>query len=146
MSGSLVIWHLLTHNAAYTAIVLPARIKRGYQNVVVGTALPLTEITRVDRNPRRTVAMSEGRRLHVERVQVMQYVKRSEATPPGSGVVGVDALHALALAACSNRRATIAGVDVLSILPDQVGPDLGDVEAGFEASAQDFIVTWRESA
>lgn len=145
MSGTLALWYLMTHNSTLTTVVPAARIREGELAVGPGTALPAIDITRVDRNPRNTLAMSETKRLHTERVQVMVYAKRPEANPSGLGKKGVDAILALVLKACPHQTARIAGVDVRAILPDQAGPDLSDVEMGYAAAAQDFMVIWRET-
>lgn len=144
MSGSLAIWYLLTHNTAVTAVVPAARIREG-EFTSVGQIMPCIEVRRIDRTPRNTLSMRETGRLHRERVQVMPYVKRTDATPSGLGKKGVDALLALILAACPNQMATIAGVKVVAIIPDIVGPDLPDFDAQFDSASQDFFVTWRET-
>lgn len=141
MSGTLVIWSLLAHDSPVLAVVPFAKIKEGV--FPVGTAPPLIEITRVGANPRLTVAMTEPNRMFSERVQVTPLLKGTDGAPVGLGKKGVDTLLALIRAACPNQHGTIAGVNVVSILPDAVGPDLSDVAPSFYSAPQDFIVRWK---
>lgn len=141
MSGTLVIWSLVAHNAPVLAIVPIAKIKEG--TLPLNTVLPGIEITRVDAIPRLTVAMTEPNRMHSERVQVSPILKTTDGTPAGLGKKGVDALIALIRTACPNQHGTIAGVNVVSILPDTVGPDLSDAATFICSGSIDFIVRWK---
>lgn len=140
MSGTLVIWSLVSQNAPVLAVVPLVRIKEW--DLPVGTTMPAIVINSIDDNIRLTVAMTETPRMHVERVQVTPLIKGTAETPVGLGKKGVDSLLALILAACPNQRGTIAGVAVDSILPAGYGPDLSDLTAGIFTRSIDFFVRW----
>ncbi len=142
MSGTLVIWSLVAHDSPVLALVPLTRIKEGI--LPINTVLPGIEIRRIDAVPRLTVAMNEPNRMFTERVQVTPILKDTGGTPAGLGKKGADALLALIRAACPNQHGTIAGVNVVSILPDTVGPDLGDTPTDLSSGSQDFIVRWRD--
>ena len=86
--------------------------------------------------------MTEGKRLHTDRVQVSVLFKGPEGAPAGTGYPGVRALLALVLAACPNQRATVNGIAVDSILPDIEGPDLSDEATAIYSQSRDFLVRW----
>lgn len=140
MSGTLVIWSLIAHNAPVLAVVPIARIKEG--DLPVNTTLPAIAITRIDRVPLNMIRTNETPKVQTERVQVSALVKGVEGTPAGLGKKGVDALLALILAACPSQRGVIAGVNVDSIVPDTVGPDLADPTTALYSGSVDFIVRW----
>jgi hypothetical protein len=109
----------------------------------VGTAPPLIEIERIGSNPQLTVAMTEPNRMITERVQVRPLLKGVDGTPVGLGKKGVDSALAIIRAACPHTHGSVAGVNVVSILPDTVGPDDSDVPASLYSATQDFIVKWK---
>ncbi|MCR4331762.1 MAG: hypothetical protein NUV34_03525 [Sulfuricaulis sp.] len=141
MSGTLVIWSLVAHNAPVLALVPITRIKEG--DLPINTVMPAIAITRVDAIPRLTVAMTESNRMHSERVQVTPVLKTTDGSPAGLGKKGVDALIALIRTACPNQHGTVAGINVVSILPDTVGPDLSDAATFICSGSIDFIVKWK---
>ena len=144
MSGVAVVRHLLANAAAVTAVVPAVRIVAG--DLPLKTAMPAITITQISGMPRLTVAMTEAKRLHTDRVQVTVLVKGPQGTPAGLGYPGIRALLALVLAACPNQRGTVNGVDVDSILPDIEGPDLADMATALYSGSRDFMVKWRSAA
>ena len=143
MSGTLPIWYLLAHDSAVLAVVPIERIKEGdYSSSDM--VLPAIVITRVGAMPHNTIALLEPNALNREVVRVTVLNKSTVAAPAGAGKKGCDQMIALVRAACPNQRAVIAGVAVSSILPDLVGPDLGDATPGLFSGSIDFIVYWHQ--
>ena len=68
---------------------------------------------------------------------------RVQVTVVGKPYPDVAALIDLARRACNFERGQIAGVDVISVLRDTVGPDMEDV-AGNTIKTIDFKVTYHE--
>jgi hypothetical protein len=68
---------------------------------------------------------------------------RVQVTVVGKPYPDVVALIDLARRACNFERGQIAGVDVISVLRDTVGPDMEDV-AGNSIKTIDFKVTYHE--
>jgi len=68
---------------------------------------------------------------------------RVQVTVVGKPYPDVTALIDLARRACNFERGQIAGVDVISVLRDTVGPDMEDV-AGNSIKTIDFKVTYHE--
>jgi hypothetical protein len=68
---------------------------------------------------------------------------RVQVTVVGKTYPDVIALIDLARRACNFERGQIAGVDVISVLRDTVGPDMEDV-AGNSIKTIDFKVTYHE--
>jgi hypothetical protein len=68
---------------------------------------------------------------------------RVQVTVVGKEYPDAVALIALARRACNFERGQIAGVDVISVLRDTVGPDMEDV-AGNSIKTIDFKVTYHE--
>lgn len=132
MSGVAVIRHLLTQSASVLALVPATRIISG--TIPQKTGLPSIGVAQISGVPRNTVAMNEASRMISERVQVTVLA----ATYPAKKQV-----FALLRAACSNQRGTVNGITVDSILPDQEGPDLDDVDAAIFEQSMDFIVKWK---
>jgi hypothetical protein len=87
--------------------------------------------------------MTEGNRMHTERVQVTVLVKGPEGEPAGGGYPTLRSILALVLAACPNQRGTINGVTVGAIIPDLEGPDLSDIATALYSGSRDFVVTWK---
>jgi len=88
--------------------------------------------------------MTEGHRLHTDRVQVSVLVKGPEGSPAGTGYPGVKALLKLVLAACPNTRGVINGVAVDAIICDIEGPDLCEEDTAIYGGSRDFFVRWTE--
>lgn len=132
MSGPAVVAYLLSQNAPVVAAVPAARIFAAPE-LPMGTALPAISVWSVSRAERLTVGMSESSRFQVERVQVMVHAK----TEPSK-----DSILALVRAALPVSRGTVNGVKVDSILPDLVGPDLSQPDAGIYEQSRDFMVKW----
>lgn len=138
MSGVAVIRSLLATNAAVLAVVPADRIKAG--DLPIDTPLPAISVMHVSGVPRLTLAMTEAGTLHSDRVQVSVVGKGYAGNTAGSGYPDLRALLKLALAACPNRRGTVNGVAVDSILPDVEGPDFEDPETSLHQGSRDFIV------
>lgn len=68
---------------------------------------------------------------------------RVQVTVVGKAYPDVKALLDLVRRACNFQRGQIAGVDVVSVLRDTVGPDLEDL-AGNTIKSIDFKVTYHE--
>lgn len=68
---------------------------------------------------------------------------RVQVTVVGKPYPDVAVLIDLVRRACNFERGQIAGVDVISVLRDTVGPDMGDV-AGNSIKTIDFKVTYHE--
>lgn len=140
MSGVAVIRYLLANNAPVLAVVPAVRIAAG--DLPIETPLPAIIVKQISSVPRLTVAMTESKRMHTDRVQVSVLVKGPDGTPPGLGYPGMRALLALVLTACPNQHGTINGIDVDSVLPDIEGPDLPDPPTSLWTSSRDFFVKW----
>ena len=126
--------YLLANNAPITALVPAARIV--YGELALNTVLPAIEVRQISGTPRNTLAMSETRTLHSDRVQVTCLAKTWAAK---------EALMALLLAACPNQRGTVNSVVVDSIIRDTEGPDLSDPATSIYAKSRDFMVRWTEA-
>lgn len=139
MSGVAAIRSLLATNAAVVAVVAAERIVAG--DLPINILLPAIGVTQISGIPTfLDVAMAPGKRLQTDRVQVTAMVKATQGTPAGGGYPALKALLKLILAACPNTHGTISGVEVDSILPDSVGPDLSDDAFSFVTQSRDFIV------
>ncbi|MCR4297506.1 MAG: hypothetical protein NUV75_01950 [Gallionella sp.] len=141
MSAVAVVRYLLTQAAAVTAIIPASRIVAG--DLPLNFTLPAISVMEISSNPRNTVAMNGANVLHTERVQVSVLFKGPQGTPAGTGLPGVKGVLALLLAAVPHTHGTVNGFDVLSILPDQEGPDLQDVATSLYSGSRDFIVKYR---
>lgn len=140
MSGVRVIWSLLTHNAAMVAAVPAIRIREG--DLPLGIAMPAIAVTLVNGTPSNTVAMTEPTKMHSDRVQVSVFIKGPAGTPPGAGASGLADLLELVLDACPRTHGTVAGVNVLSVIPEGEGPDLSDQPTSLYSRSRDFTVQW----
>lgn len=143
MSGVAVIRYLLATDARVLAIIPSRQVVAG--DIPLGTPFPSIEVVKISGTPRLTVSMREPNRMQTDRIQVSALFKTAAASPAGAGYPGLDAMMKLLPAVCSNRRGTINGIDVDSILPDIEGPDLPDDVIGFISRTRDFIVKWREA-
>jgi hypothetical protein len=132
MSGVAVIRSLLAANATLVAQVPVTRIFGG--TVPLGTPVPAIGVSQVDGTLRKTVSMAEPKRLITDRVQVTVHTGAYDLQ---------ELLLELVRKACPNQHGTVNGVDLDSILPDLVGPDLYDTPTGLYEKSRDFIVKWR---
>jgi hypothetical protein len=137
VSGTAVIRYLLANAAAVVAVVPAARIVAG--DLPLNTAMPAIAVTQIDSIPRLTVAMTETKRMHTDRVQVTVF---RGASPADDGYPGLKSLLDLVLAACPNQRGSVNNIAVDSILPDTEGPDLPILEEAILTRSRDFIVRW----
>jgi hypothetical protein len=132
VSGARAIRFLLANDAALVALVPAARIFAG--PIPLKTPLPAIAVARISGTPRNTVSMLEVVRLMTDRVQV---------TVQAAGWQNADLLLELVRRACPHQRGLLNNVDVDSILPDVVGPDLYDHTTAIHSMSRDFIVKWR---
>ena len=126
-----VIRALLLGADAVTARVAD-RIAAG--DVAVDKGLPAIGITEVVAVPVGAFDAQAEYSIVTSRVQV---------TVVGKPYPDVDAIIGLARRACNFERGRIAGVDVISVLRDTIGPDMEDV-AGNSIKTIDFKVTYHE--
>lgn len=140
MSGVAVIRHLLANHAPLSALVPAARIVAG--PLKPNTVLPAVAVTEVFSTPLNGIRINEPGKLHTESVQVTWLVKDADATPAGTGYVGLKQLGPIILAACPSQRGTVNGVAVDSIAPGLEGPDIYHADIGVHACSRDFIVRW----
>jgi hypothetical protein len=127
-----VIRALLIGAPAVVARVPADRIVAGV--VKEGTALPALGITAVSSVPVGAIDGLAEYSVVTGRVQV---------TAMGKEYPDVKALIDLVRRACNFQRGVIAGVDVISVVRDTVGPDLSD-DAGNRFQSIDFKVTYHE--
>jgi hypothetical protein len=99
------------------------------------TPLPALGITEVSSVP---VGAIDGQ------AEYSVVTSRVQVTAVGQAYPDVKALVDLVRRACNFQRGEIAGVDVISIVRDTVGPDLSD-DAGNSYQSIDFKVTYHES-
>lgn len=126
-----VIRALLLGAEAVTARVAD-RIAAG--DVAVDEGLPAIGITEVVAVPVGAFDAQAEYSIVTSRVQV---------TVVGKPYPDVAAIIDLARRACNFERGRIAGVDVISVLRDTIGPDMEDV-AGNSIKTIDFKVTYHE--
>jgi len=126
-----VIRALLLGADAVTARVAD-RIAAG--DVAVDKGLPAIGITEVVAVPVGAFDAQAEYSIVTSRVQV---------TVVGKPYPDVAAIIDLARRACNFERGRIAGVDVISVLRDTIGPDMEDV-AGNSIKTIDFKVTYHE--
>lgn len=140
MSAVAVIRHLLANHAPLTAIVPATRIVAGV--LKLNTVLPAIGVTQIYSDPQNLLRTNEAGKLHVSTVQVTWLVKDADATPAGTGYVGLKQIGPIVLAACPGQRGTVNGIAVDSIVPGGEGPDIYDAELGAYSCSRDFIVRW----
>jgi len=127
-----VIRALLLGAAAVIARAPGDRIAAG--NVSVDKGLPAIGITEVATVPIGAFDAQAEATIVTSRVQV---------TVVGKPYPDVISLIDLVRRACNFERGQIAGIDVVSVLRDTVGPDMEDV-AGNTIKTIDFKVTYHE--
>lgn len=129
MSAVKVVRYLLANNSTLTASVPASKIMAG--TVPINTVLPAIGITEISSSERITVATNDALVIVTSRVQVMVMAKTYADQKDILGLIR-DALP--------NTTGTVNGVTVDSILPDTVGPDLKDEDAGIFYQSRDFFV------
>lgn len=134
MSAVTVIRTLLANNANLIAVVPATKIMAGA--IPLNTDLPAIAVNEISGVERNTVAMNAATVLKTSRVQVTVQAK---TYPQQKSIL------ALVRKACPVSRGTVNGIAVDSILPDTVGPDLRDDEAGIFMQSHDFMVKFRET-
>lgn len=140
MSGAAVIRHLLANHAPLLALIPATRIIAG--PLKPNTVLPAIAVTEVFNNPLNLLRINESGKQHTESVQVTWLVKDADATPAGTGYVGMKQIAPIILAACPSQRGTINGVAVDSIVPGLEGPDIYFADIGIHSNSRDFTVKW----
>lgn len=140
MSGVAVIRHLLANHAPLLALVPASRIIAG--PLKSNTELPAIAVTEVYSDPQNGIRINEAGKPHTESVQVTWQVKDPDATPGGTGYVGMKQLAPIILAACPSQRGTVNGVAVDSIAPGLDGPDIYFPDVGIHSKTRDFTVRW----
>ena len=123
---------LLVGAAPVVARVPEDQIMAG--DVPIGTPMPAVGIKEIVSVPVGAIDGQADRSVVVTRVQVMVMAKAYPEVKP---------LRDLVRQACNFQRGLIAGVDVISIERDTVGPDLQD-DAGNYFQSIDFKVTHYE--
>lgn len=127
-----VIRALLIADGAVLSRVPDDRIAAG--DVPIDAGLPALGITEVSLVPVGAIDAHAEYSVVTSRVQV---------TAVGKPYPDVKALLDLVRRACNFQRGEIAGVDVISVVRDTVGPDLSD-PAGNTIKSIDFKVTYHE--
>jgi hypothetical protein len=133
MSAVKVIRALLVASAPVTALVPVAQIVAGV--VPQGVTLPAVAITDVSSVPVSAIDAQAEFSLVTSRVQVTLMAKDYPT---------VKTLMEVARKACNFARGTIAGVSVVSVVRDTVGPDFSDDAASIHFQSIDFKVTYHE--
>ena len=140
MSGVRVIWKLIYDSSAQSpTIVQSTNIRAG--TLPINTALPAISVESVSSVQRQTLAMTEARRMHTDRVQVTALVKTQQGYPQGGDYGNLVTIMNFILAACVNQSGVINGITVDSILPDTEGPDIY-IDDQILTRSRDFMVRW----
>lgn len=129
MSGVSVVKALLHAATALTAVVPTARIMAGV--LPLKTERPAISITEISAIERLTVTMGETKKMITERVQV---TVEALTYPTQKSIL------LLVRAALPLSRGTVNSIEVDSILPGIVGPDIFDPDIAAYVQSQDFIV------
>ena len=135
MSAVKVIHYLLTHNSNLLAVVPAAKIFSGA--IPLNTVLPAIAVNEISVIERRTVGMNTPTILSTARIQV------SVASKSYSDQKSI---LELVRKACPNTAGLVNSVNVDSILPEFVGPDLRDDDAGVYLQTRDFTVKFFATA
>lgn len=133
MSAVKAIRALLVASAPVTALCPAARIMAG--TVPQNLALPALSITEVSLVPISRIDAQADHNLVVSRVQVTVMAESYPAVKP---------LLDAARKACNYERGTIAGVGIVSIVRESVGPDFSNDGATVHFQSLDFKVTYLE--
>jgi len=135
MSGVAIMRALLTAHAPLLALVPAERIFAG--KVPQGAVLPAVSITTVDGYEQRTVARLGPTTQNRERVQI---------TVVAASYASQKAVLAATKMGPGTHRGVYAGFKALSVQPDNVGPDLNDLDDdGIYEQSRDFLVTFTEA-
>ena len=132
MSAEKVINALLNADAAVGALVA-GRIYPG--TVPLNAAMPVLAFNHISTVNKTMISMAERDVLMVSRIQVTAMAKSYPA---------VKALLAAVSKACDQKRGTIAGILVSSVINDATGPDMRDDDATLYMQSADFKVTWTD--
>ena len=134
MSGIIAIRYLLANNAPLLAKVPAAKILAGV--IPIGTDLPAIGLNTISSSERNTVAMNSQKVMATERVQVTVQTK---------SYADQKAILELVRKAVPNTHAMVNGIQVDSILPDSVGPDMRDDDMQIFLQSRDFLVKYLEA-
>jgi hypothetical protein len=134
MSAVKVIRSLLTANTAVTAIAPAARIIAGI--VPQGTPLPAISVAEVGCPFNPKIGEIGGNTEATSRVQVTAQTKDYGQAQN---------LVRLARKACNLQRGTVAGIQVVRIVADSLGPDMSGVDPDDVFKPIDFMVTYLEA-
>jgi hypothetical protein len=133
MSAVKAIRALLVASDPVTAIVASAKIVAGV--VPQATVLPAISITHISAVELAAIDAQADYALVTSRVQVTVMAKDYPA---------VKAIIGAVRKACNYQRGTIAGVSVVSIVRDTVGPDFANDDATIYYQTIDFKITYHE--
>ena len=132
MRAEKVIRSLLMAASGVTALVSD----RAYPHIIPqGATLPALAVEHISTVDLFTLDASAAYGLTQSRIQVTAIAK---------DYVTQKALLEEVRKACTYQRGTIAGVGVVSVLRDGVGPDIRDDDVGIFTQSVDFLVTYRE--
>lgn len=132
MTGEAVIRALLVQASALTALVPVARIYPGL--VAQDAALPAIAFSGISDVLLPTVSAYPGVELRRSRVSV---------TVLATDYPSIKALISEVIKACNYQRGAIAGLSVISVLRDLIGPDLRDDDRGVYRQSVDLVVTFQ---
>jgi hypothetical protein len=133
MSAVKVIRALLVASGPVVALVPAAQIVSGV--APQGIALPAMSITEVSSVPVSAIDAQAEFSLVTSRVQVTLMAKDYPS---------IKTVMEMARKACNFARGTIAGVSVVSVVRDTVGPDFSDDAVPIHFQSIDFKVTYHE--
>ena len=132
MSAEKVINALLNADAGIATLVA-GRVYPG--TVPLGALMPVLAWNHISSVNKTMVSLAETDSLIVSRIQITAMAK----TYPQ-----VKALLQAVAHACDQKRGTIAGINVSSVIGDATGPDMRDDDATLYMQSADFKVTWTE--
>lgn len=134
MSAVKVMRALLIAHAPVLAIVSSDKVVAG--TIPQGVVLPALGIKEISRVERATAALDRATVMVTARVQV---------TALANSYSGQKALLQAAKLGRGSHTGVIAGVTVLSVTRDMVGPDMSDEDAGIYEQSRDFKVVFTET-
>lgn len=134
MSSVAIMRELLVNWAPLTALVPTGRIVAGI--IPQNTVLPAVSIHEISSNEIGTVAREGATTTNRSRVQVTVVAKSLGAQK---------AIIKAAKLGGGTHRGVVAGYNVMSVLPEGVGPDLNNLDDdGIYEQSRDFMVTFVE--
>lgn len=133
MSAVEVIRALLISNPPVITICPATKIALGI--VPQRTALPALSVMHISTTGVSRIDAQAELALVTSRVQVTVMAK---------GYLAVKSLVAAVRKACNYQRGTLAGVNVVSVIRDTVGPDFANDDASIYYQTIDFKVTYHE--